>query len=434
MTTALVTSVSSATGWPVRRLGDLLRLAQYGLSTRGERSGDLPMLRMNCQKRGRVVLQDLQYVSATAGDVSKYLLRRGDLLFNRTNSLEHVGRTAIFNGDERVAFASYLVRLRVDETVLTPEFLNVFLNWPPIQQLLKSMATRGVSQANISAGKLKELDIFLPPLSTQRAIGQLLGSLDAVLDAEERRLNALSELWEILLQQFFTHGVKGASNGGASLGTLPPGWEFMRLEDIATLISGGTPPKSDAALWAGDIPWISPKDMKKRILDDSIDHITHLAATTHSRLVPENSILVVIRGMILAKEIPISLTARSVAFNQDMKAILPNAGVNPGFLLYALLAQRPALESAIGTSAHGTRRIGTASLEQLQIPVAPPDEQATIAEILTELDGRIVTTRRKLALLHELFETVRSELLHGARSLKQPSPHQRESEPEQIDL
>lgn len=417
MTTALVSSVSSDTGWPIRRLGDLLRLAQYGLSSRGERSGDLPMLRMNCQRRGRVVLEDLQYVGATAGDVSKYLLRPGDLLFNRTNSLDHVGRTALFTGDEKVAFASYLVRLQVDESILAPEFLNIFLNWPPIQQFLKSMATRGVSQANISAGKLKELEIFVPPLSTQRAIAQLLNGLDELLDVEERRLAALSELWEVLLQRFFTVGVKGDPSEAETVDKLPSGWHFERLADIAALVSGGTPPKSDAALWAGDIPWISPKDMKKRILDDGVDHITHFAATTHSRLVPENSILVVIRGMILAKEIPISLASRPVAFNQDMKAILPNADVNPGFLLYALLSQRAALETAIGTSAHGTRRIGTASLEQLQIPVAPPEEQSTIARVLADIDTRIATTRRKLALSHELFEALRSELLLGGRSV-----------------
>lgn len=416
MTTTLVSSVSSATGWPVRRLGDVLRIAQYGLSSRGERSGDLPMLRMNCQKRGRVVLDDLQYVAAAAGDVSKYLLRPGDLLFNRTNSLEHVGRTAIFTGNEKVAFASYLVRLQVDDTILVPEFLNLFLNWPPIQQFLKSMATRGVSQANISAGKLKELEIFVPPLPTQRAIAQILSGLDELLDAEERRLAALSELWEVLLQRFFAVGLRGVPSDNRS-DKLPSGWTFERLADIATLVSGGTPPKSDAALWAGDIPWISPKDMKKRILDDGMDHITHFAATTHSRLVPENSILVVIRGMILAKEIPISLASRPVAFNQDMKAILPRADVNPGFLLYALLSQRAALETAIGTSAHGTRRIGTASLEQLMIPVAPPDEQSTIAKVLAEIDERIATTRRKLALLHELFATLRSELLLGRRSV-----------------
>jgi type I restriction enzyme S subunit len=97
--------------WSLARLGDLSHQIQYGLSQRGEAIGDVPILRMNCQVDGRVVSKDLQFVDLDQQTFEKFQVRRGDILFNRTNSIELVGRTAIVDQEITAVFASYLLRI-----------------------------------------------------------------------------------------------------------------------------------------------------------------------------------------------------------------------------------------------------------------------------------------------------------------------------------
>jgi type I restriction enzyme S subunit len=92
-------------------------------------------------------------------------------------------------------------------------------------------------------------------------------------------------------------------------------WSARPLTDLCSTMSGGTPPKSDPALWNGGVPWISGKDLKSYRLSDAIDHITEQAAELYSKVAPENSVLVLVRGMGLAKGFPVGLIERPMAFN-----------------------------------------------------------------------------------------------------------------------
>lgn len=181
-------------GWRASRLGDVITRAQYGLSVRGERVGDLPILRMNCQLDGRVVFRDLQYVTLDPATASAYELIDGDLLFNRTNSIDLVGRTALFEGSQRAVFASYLIRLSVDTDAVVPSFLNAYFNLVSVQQSLKALATRGVSQSNISASKLKEFVVPIPTIAEQREIISIIDSLNARIGHATERAKTLRTL------------------------------------------------------------------------------------------------------------------------------------------------------------------------------------------------------------------------------------------------
>ena len=95
------------------------------------------------------------------------------------------------------------------------------------------------------------------------------------------------------------------------------------VSDVATLVSGGTPSRNDPKFWGGTVPWITCKDMKADRLGDSSERSTEAGLEAGSRLVPAGSVLIVIRGMILARDVPVALATRPVAFNQDLKALLP---------------------------------------------------------------------------------------------------------------
>jgi type I restriction enzyme, S subunit len=148
--------------WRVVKLGDVGARTQYGISLRGNPMGTYPIVRMNNLEDGRVDTTDLQFVELDTETLQAYRLNKGDILFNRTNSYDLVGKTSLFDLEGNFVFASYLVRVLVDREQLSPAYLNGYLNWNMAQQRLKMLATRGVSQSNINATKLRDFQIPLP--------------------------------------------------------------------------------------------------------------------------------------------------------------------------------------------------------------------------------------------------------------------------------
>ena len=194
--------------WELRPIGEFAHQLQYGLSVRGEPSGRYPILRMNCQQDGKVLLRDLQFVNVDDETAKTYRVKPGDILFNRTNSYELVGRTAIVEIETDAVFASYLVRVSIDNKRLDPRFLNHFLNWDSAQAELKKLASRGVSQANISAGKLREFGIPVTGLDEQGEIVTILDAIDRKIDLHRRKRAVLDDLFKALLHKLMTGEIR----------------------------------------------------------------------------------------------------------------------------------------------------------------------------------------------------------------------------------
>ena len=199
--------------------------------------------------------------------------------------------------------------------------------------------------------------------------------------------------------------------GGLENGQLPADWRLVRLGDVASLASGGTPSKTRPDFWDGSIPWASPKDLKQPFLFDAEDHISEAGLDDGSRLVQPGTLFLVVRGMILARDLPVSMAMVPMAFNQDMKAIIPGPEVDGRYLLYAFQHHKSSLLPEIGTSAHGTRRISTSAVENFTLPLPPLSEQGAIAQILDlvhlakEATEKTIAAARKLkaSVMHHLF-------------------------------
>jgi type I restriction enzyme, S subunit len=194
--------------WELTQLGDCITRAQYGLSVRGSQAGKYPILRMTNQRDGAIVGTNLQYVDLSDEDMRKFKLKCGELLFNRTNSIDLVGRTALFELDGDYVFASYLIRLTIQDGKLEPHFLNYYLNYEATQARLKALASRGVSQSNISASRLKTFTVPIPPLDEQREIAATLQAVDAKLAMTERKRATLEELFRTLLHLLMTGQIR----------------------------------------------------------------------------------------------------------------------------------------------------------------------------------------------------------------------------------
>jgi type I restriction enzyme S subunit len=190
--------------WGMHSVGEFAHRMQYGLSMRGEESGQYPIFRMNCQQDGKVHLRNLQYVTIDEKTAAAYRVKSGDILFNRTNSYELVGRTAIVEIETDAVFASYLVRISVDEERIDPRFLNHFLNWDRAQTELKRLASRGVSQANISASKLRDFLIPVPDITEQRDIVAILDAIDRKTSVHRQKHILFDSLFQSVLHKLLS--------------------------------------------------------------------------------------------------------------------------------------------------------------------------------------------------------------------------------------
>lgn len=197
------------------------------------------------------------------------------------------------------------------------------------------------------------------------------------------------------------------------IGEVATHWRVTPLREVVELLSGGTPSKARPDWWEGPIPWASPKDLKVPRLYDASDHISADAASAGSRVVPPGSLFIVVRGMILAKDIPISLAMVPMAFNQDMKAVIPQSEIRADYLLHAFAFFKDTLAREIGTSAHGTKRIGTSALEDLLIPLPPLSEQEEIAKALAVFDQHLVAQENRKRTHDTLFAALLQNLMKG---------------------
>jgi len=170
----------------------------------------------------------------------------------------------------------------------------------------------------------------------------------------------------------------------ASADELPPGWRMTPLSELCFILSGGTPPKSNAAYWQGSIPWVSGKDLKTPRLYKAIDHVSENAIGAGTRLAPAGAVFILVRGMGLARDLPVALAMRPMAFNQDIKALVPKRPGTGAFIRTAIYNQRQRLLSRIVTSAHGTMTLNLDDIETFEIPVPnDPLEVAAIEEVIT---------------------------------------------------
>lgn len=195
----------------------------------------------------------------------------------------------------------------------------------------------------------------------------------------------------------------------------------LRLKDLGRWYSGGTPPRENEQVWAGAVPWISAKDIDRYELREPTAFVTREAALEFSRLVPEASLLLIVRGMALAHGIPVVQTNREVAFNQDLRALVCGSAVYSRFAYYALIGARSWLARHIDRAAHGTARV-TDSLFAERIPLPDRERQIAIAELLERECARI----RELEIVFERYAaTLESQWLQRFERAAADEPRER---------
>ena len=190
-------------GWDVVTIGDIITDVRYGTSKPAVEGGKYPYLRMNnLTADGHLDLNELKYIDIPDNEIEKCVVRKGDLLFNRTNSIELVGKTAVFDLPEDMVIAGYIIRVRLNGRLL-PEVLSQYMNLEALKSILRSMAKGAVNQANINAQELQSIKVYVPDIELQKQFIDMKEQVDKSKVAVQKALDETQVLFDSLMQKYF---------------------------------------------------------------------------------------------------------------------------------------------------------------------------------------------------------------------------------------
>ena len=380
--------------------------------------------------------------------IAKYNLTKNDLLFNRTNSAEWVGKTAIYRGNIPAMYAGYLIRMRA---FIDSEYLNVVMNSGYAKVYCNSVKTDGVNQSNINAQKLGNFLVPIPSPAEQKRISTNIVDLIPRISMIQREKEHIAELilqTKAKILDLAIHGklvpqnpddepasvlleriraeketlikqgkikrdkkesiiFKGEDNSyyekiGSEVRCidseipfdLPESWMFARLKHIGEVIGGGTPKTSIDEYWDGNIPWLTPADLsgyEDMHISTGARTITELGLKSSSaQLLPENAILYSSRAPIGY----IAIAANPISTNQGFKSVVPYNSTMSPYLYYCLKART----SDIVRRATGTtfKEISGSEMAETIVPLPPINEQQRIFDKASQLLEVLSTMEKSL--------------------------------------
>lgn len=195
--------ITNQKNWEITTIGKIVTDVRYGTSKPAVDGGKYPYIRMNnITYSGYLDLDNLKYIDIEDEELEKCIVRKGDVLFNRTNSAELIGKTCVFNLDKPMIIAGYIIRIRLINEVL-PIYLSMFLNSDYGKILLRGMAKGAVNQANINAQELKSIKIAKPPIELQNQFADFVKQVDKLKSEMEKSLKELEDNFNALMQRAF---------------------------------------------------------------------------------------------------------------------------------------------------------------------------------------------------------------------------------------
>lgn len=388
-------------------------------------NGQVGVLKTSCVYAGHfdskenktVVVEDIGRVACP--------VRANTLVVSRMNTPDLVGAAGLVMSDEKeIYLPDRLWQIHFDHEASDPRFVYWWTRSELYRDQVK-MACAGTSSSmqNLDQASFRGFAVPNIKRSAQTYIANFLDEktarIDALIAEKERLLLAVKELF---VAKLGTAVVEGAAGCGTSRNEEAKGFESVRTDwalvplKHLTAVSGGmTPSKDKPEYWEGDIPWVSPKDMKRFEIGDSADHVTQKALDeTALRLHSPDSVLVVVRGMILAHTFPVALTTAPVTINQDMKALRTTGRISPKYLAWMLRGLQSLMLSLTEESAHGTKALRTDQWANQHVPVPSPEEQVELVTLFERWSAETLQLSEHLDEHIDRLREYRSSLISAA--------------------
>lgn len=268
------------------------------------------------------------------------------------------------------------------------------------------------------------IEILMPPRPEQEFITTVLDSVGDSITKTEAVIAKLRQVRAGLIHDLLASGLDKDGQlrdpiihpkefQDSPVGRIPREWDCKTLEDAADWFSGGTPSRSQISWWSGNVPILTPKDMKVFEISDTIEHVTAEAALAGSKMMLAETAFIVVRGMILAHTFPVCLSTRPFAFNQDIKAVRGREGLKTRFLAHWFAANSSLFLRKATEATHGTKKLDMPELHHVHIAIPKPDEQDEIVRRIEGMDADINLETRELGKLELLKSGLMNDLLNG---------------------
>lgn len=419
--------------WVSKRFGYMFHFYSGGTPSTSESElwdGELPWVSSKDMKS--------MVVSDTEDHISEEAVRQSSTCKLPAGSLLVVNRSGILKHSIPAAVITREMAINQDIRGCVPiggvdsKFIAYLIegNQPALLALWRQ---QGATVESLTFESVKTTNLHLPDLAEQRTIAAFLdretGRVDRLVAKKRELIERLKEKRTALISRTVTRGLAPAAARAAGLpanpplkpsgvewlGDIPKHWEVVPFGYLVRLSGGATPDKSNSAYWDGSIPWVSPKDMKISRIADAEDHVSPEAlANSALRLMPVDSVLIVVRGMILAHSFPVALTTAPVTINQDMKAVTCGKRVTPHFLSWSFTGFAKTFVSFADESAHGTRKLETGTLTRFPFLLPPLSEQAAIAAYLDLETAKLDALVGKVEAAVERLQEYRTALITAA--------------------
>lgn len=344
-------------------------------------------------------------VSLPRTTLDRYRVKRGDVLFNRTSETQdEVGLTSVYLGDDPVVFGGFVFRGRPKTADLDTDFSKYALRAPSVRRQITARGQGGI-RANVGQRDLKSVRVSLPRLPEQRAIAHAIDDASALVANLERQIVKKQAIKTGMMQQCFTLPADGSRR--AALGTL------------VSALSGGTPDRANEGYWSGAIPWISAMTLKRLEVSTSDQLVTEDAVRAGSKMAPLGSTLVLVRGSALHSEMRASLVVAPVCFNQDVKALVPSARLEPKFLTYSIHANEARLLRLVTSAGNTAGVLDTKVLMGFEIWLPDRESQRATIHVFDDVDAELDTLSTRLAKARAIKAGMMQQLLTGRTRLSQ---------------
>jgi len=400
--------------WEVVKLEQVIKEIKNGFAS-GKRDDDgIVQIRMNNVTTDGHLIFDSFLKVPIPENINEFLLKENDLLFNNTNSIDLVGKSTIFkNVSFPCTFSNHFTRIRFTEQILPEWVLSHFITlWE--KGFFKSVAIRHVGQSAVQTKYLTSLKLPLPPLPEQQKIAEILSAVDQGIEKVDEAIGKTQRLKNGLMQELLTKGIGHKEFKETEIGRIPTNWEIGKILEIGKITTGKTPSTSNRAYWNGDIPFITPADIKEgKYIYQTERCVTSQGAQQIGFILPANAVLVVCIGSTIGKT---GLTYKESVTNQQINSIVCNNDTSKHYVYYATTFRADLLRSFSGVAA--VPIIKKSLFEQVKLPLPPLPEQQKIAEILSTVDERLELLRKRKERLERTKRGLMNDLLTGRKRVR----------------
>lgn len=368
--------------WEIVDVKNICDSIQSGFAS-GERddNGILQLRMNNITIDGHVTIDSYLKVPIPT-NITDHTLTNGDVLFNNTNSVDLIGKTAIFR-DECIncTYSNHLTRIKVNNKITTPEW--VLYNFIRMQRkgYFKRICQRHVGQAGISSSDLERTLIAKPPIPEQRKIATILSTVDMSIEATEKVISQIVLLKKGLIQDLFKKGIDHLNYRDTDLGKIPDSWEVVRLGDVVKELI--VPMRDKPKRFEGTIPWCRIEDFDGKYL-----YTSKSDQFVNDKIIREMNLKIFPKGTVIcscsANLGVCAIAANDLITNQTFIGIIPDESLDNELLYYLMgsFAKRLQRQANGTTIAYLSRE----EFENFKIVKPPIDEQHKIASILSSID------------------------------------------------